>query len=71
MEETLSGSAANRNLIRFLELPDNNITSIDYICNNFSNLTRLVLSRNQIKNIDSVVKLINLQQLNIRDNQLE
>jgi Leucine-rich repeat (LRR) protein len=71
LRSILDSSPNSRNLIRYLELPDNQITSIDFICKNFTNLNKLVLSRNRIADIEDVAKLINLQQLNIRDNLIE
>jgi Leucine-rich repeat (LRR) protein len=72
LEEILHSSPTNRLKIKFLELPDNNIadTGFSFICKNFGNLTKLVLSRNKIKSIDEISTLINIEQLNIRDNQI-
>lgn len=54
IEKIMKGTTAQKLNIKFLELPDNQLTNVGFICTNFPNLSKLVLSRNQIVNIEQV-----------------
>jgi Leucine-rich repeat (LRR) protein len=57
----MKGTPSQRQNIKFLELPDNQLTHVNFICSNFPNLTKLILSRNKIADIEQVGTLENLE----------
>lgn len=66
----MKGEPIQMKRIENLELADNQLKTITFITENFTNLTRLQLSRNRIESIDTIEKLTKLKKLNLRDNKL-
>jgi Leucine-rich repeat (LRR) protein len=53
-----------------MELADNKLTNIKFITENFPNIDRLQLSRNQITSVETVSRLKGMKKLNLRNNKL-
>lgn len=51
ISKILKGTTGQHQNITFLELPDNRLANIGFICGNFPSLSKLILSNNEITDI--------------------
>lgn len=67
----MKGSKQGMSSVMNMELADNKLTNVSFITENFPNLDRLQLSRNNIKTVETISRLKFMKKLNLRNNELK